>query len=469
MLFKGLLVSQAVVSPPITPRRVIDHERIAWGVMLIAFAIFCVLLTLAVLTAHYFLFQSTTPLQASIRVSRGTVTVTGTDMRGLSVQSRREVVGSSVLATDAQSQAMLFVTDPRDANVTTAIITLRPGSQLNLRQAVRPRFEWSSAQYWINLTGARGSFDIFVPPDLGRDIMVTVQTDNNATMHLSASGRYSMIATAQQVELVNHSGTAVLLLPDETMQPAARGQRVIWNSNDTPIMTAPALVNLLGDTTFSPQNVVDYNAGGTATRTLMWRCNNIQNEFPPSPMGGYNLTVADGRPALHLARGVGAQSHGETLCVQGFGANGLDVSIYNHVSIRVTFKIVGHSLSACGIEGSECPLMVRLQYNPVSGGSPVEWVHGFFAYFNPSVENRLRCDSCTEYHEIVNVGEWYTYESDNFRVGSLPAETPASILNVRFYASGHDYDVYVSELALLVDQAQIPLPLVAPTNAGSGS
>jgi hypothetical protein len=44
---------------------------------------------------------------------------------------------------------------------------------------------------------------------------------------------------------------------------------------------------------------------------------------------------------------------------------------------------------------------------------------------------------------------WYTYDSGNWFNLLPPGKRPVAISNVQFYASGHQYDVYVGEVALL--------------------
>ncbi len=101
--------------------------------------------------------------------------------------------------------------------------------------------------------------------------------------------------------------------------------------------------------------------------------------------------------------------------------------------------------------------MLRMDYIPVNGGDPVSWFHGFYAFVEPNRFLPQSCASCNEQHEQINPNVWYTYESHNLKETFAPERVPQSILNLRFYASGHEYEVYVSEVALLVDQAEIPL------------
>jgi len=100
--------------------------------------------------------------------------------------------------------------------------------------------------------------------------------------------------------------------------------------------------------------------------------------------------------------------------------------------------------------------MLRMEYVPLNGGVET-WIHGFYSRVIPGIDSPMSCDSCRLDHEIVNEGAWYAYDSGNLIALFPPDQRPRSILNFRFYASGHEYDVYVSEVSLLVAQSN-PTP-----------
>jgi hypothetical protein len=99
------------------------------------------------------------------------------------------------------------------------------------------------------------------------------------------------------------------------------------------------------------------------------------------------------------------------------------------------------------VEGSECPLMIRIKYED-QDGEEREWIHGFYsAYTMP--EWPLTCPSCRQDHDRVRSGVWHTFESGNL-ADILPDEVKMHTLKeMRFYASGHAYDVFIDEVSLL--------------------
>lgn len=442
--------------------RRINSQRLAWGVLLTSFVIFCAIVITLIVGIHYFLFQSRVPMRSTVEVARGTATLVGSDLLELAVKSTRDITSSSLVTTDTQSQAAISFYDPQRAGRLVATVTLKNGSALNLSADSRPRFDLSGdTPYWVDFEDAYGEFDVFVPDGLDRPILISFETTLGPAVRLSASGRYSIVAAGAQVQVVNFAGEALLgSAPDmQQNQPVPTGQSAAYQTDTSQFVLSPSRVSLLGDSTFSTENVIDYNATSDQTRTSVWRCNNVQVS-PPS--GEFSLTVEDGRPALRLYRDNDAESHGETRCFQGLGSGtqGLDISKFSRVTLRVTFKVQSQSLSACGLDGSECPLMLAMDYYPPPPANgetpqPVTWYHGFYAFLDPNRVFPPRCSSCNEDHEAINPGTWYTYEKSNFLEAFAQDQRPTSILNMRFYASGHQYDVYVGRVELLVDSAEL--------------
>lgn len=436
-------------------------QRLAWGVMLLAFAVFCVLCIASVIGAYLFLFESTLPMQSVLRVSRGTAVVVGADMIEQGVRTGMELFNSALISTDAISQAALTVYDDLHAGEVVATITLKSGSAFDMKNSSRPRFDWGTQSYWIDLTSIYGDIDVFIPEGLGRAVLVTLRTTQGVSVWLTDAGQYTLTAVGAEVRVTNNGGDAVLLRPERQQSDRVpSGQRVTYQVDTDLFTSAASRVSLIGARTFTPENVADYN-DATALSPYTWRCNSVEND---APEGVYRLMDEDGRRTINFSRNDGALSHGETSCTLAFGTQGLDVSNLTYLGVRASFKINGHSLSTCGSQGSECPLMFRMDYYPVEPtlterNEPqlVSWIHGFFSTFQPELNYPLNCDStgCTQ-HEIVNEDTWYIYESGNLLTQFPPQQRPRAITVVRFYASGHEYDVYVSEIALLADGQEVP-------------
>ena len=101
-----------------------------------------------------------------------------------------------------------------------------------------------------------------------------------------------------------------------------------------------------------------------------------------------------------------------------------------------------------GNVGSECPLTLYIEYTDING-IPRELYRGFYYALDPQFDYyKALCDSCSQDHQQINEKVWYTYKSGNL-FSSIPEDArPAAINSVQFYASGHEYDVFISEIGL---------------------
>ncbi|MBK8025935.1 MAG: hypothetical protein IPK19_32270 [Chloroflexi bacterium] len=440
-----------------------SRQQLAWGVLLISFSVFCVVAALAIVGIHYFIFQSTIPIRAELQVSRATATLIGADLIEQAVRNERSLGTGDVVMTP-QSQAAITFRDSNANNVAVTRVTMKDGASVVTRQFVRPRFDWSTEPYLVVLDDVSGAIDVEVLGHLPRAVLVMLETPAGQRVYLEAPGRYSVVAGGTHLQVVNRGGSARLVTLDQREFPIPASQQGVLSLQDsTQFYYAPALVNALGASTFTTANVLDFNANTDQGNGQVWRCSSLQDS---GPEGRIELIAEDGIPALRLVRGENAESHGESRCIQLYGNDGLDVSMIRHLSVRATFKIVSHSLSLCGIDGSECPLMLRMELSTAGDSEIKHWIHGFFSSINPSLSDfPPQCDTCTERHEMINPERWYTYESENLLPTlELLGKRPESLLNMRFYASGHQYDVLVRNVELQVDQAIIPIT----TNEGQG-
>jgi len=411
---------------------------------------------------NYVVYQSVVPMPSVLVVGRGTVGMTGPDQIEQVVRSQREVFNSAIFSTDNQSQATLSFLDQMHNGRLVAAVTIKRDTTFDLENVSRPRFDISSLSYEIMLQDVSGALDIFIPMELPRSIRLSLNATTGAWVVITAPGQYSVRITTGDIVVDNLDGEAVIIAPDSRAQTIPPGQRGIWNAENETLVVASTYTNLLANSAFEQTNAIDSaSAGGTFRELpLIWGCADQPNDAPP---GNYGIEWLNGRAAMHLYRGGGANSHGETFCVQSYGPPGTpgrDLSEFDFLSLRATFMIRGQSLSACGIAGSECPMMLQLTYMDAFGREQ-NWYRGFYAYSDPTLEYPTSCDSCRQDHDVIHMNTWYTFESENLFNSFSTLERPQSIREVRFYASGHEYDVYVSRVSLLAGRTELPTPTEA--------
>lgn len=450
---------------PEQPNMRTDPHRLAWGVLLMAFAAFCVICAAAGFVMNFFLFQSTVPMLSGLTVSRGSVEVTEpADPVARSVRMPINLTGIAQVSTDSQSQAKLFIRDALADGRLIAVVTLHTNSSLTLRTAARPRFNWSTSSYFVDLRDVSGRFDITVVPDLGRDVLVSLRSTQGVLISLNESGSYIVNTSNTRVQVYNRSGMAVLVPAGSQVGhvvPMA-GQGVVDTETNS-FASKQGFTELLQNGNFAQINP-SVSSGDAQELLTGWVCNNDPNDSPP---GSYRSQMVDGVMMLRLERFGDATTHGRTSCVQTFGQTGLNLPArgFDYLALRATFSIHFQSLNACGIEGSECPLMLRVDYIDQNGQAQ-KWYHGFFAVNDEQLLYPLQCNSCRQAHEFINPKTWYTFDSANLFALLPPDQRPVEIVAVWFYASGHQFDVQVSEIALLGGQVS---PETAAPAGGTGT
>ncbi|PJF32450.1 MAG: hypothetical protein CUN52_01520 [Phototrophicales bacterium] len=430
----------------------IDPIRLSWGILLTAFAIFCTICIASVLLGHFFFFQSSVSLDTTLYVGKGTVSIRVGNDRELAESRFRNLSSETTIRTDSTdlwSQATINFKDPNYEQL-IATVSIKGNTTVRLEDAVRPRFNWTVSDYVITLSDVTGEIDILIADGLNRKIVVTILTPNGVEIRLLQSGRYVIDASLSEVSITNRKGQAVIIAPDRTGESVGQGERVsIWGEETTKSLSrTSAPLELLENSTLD--TLIPYQDGNAQIINdppFGWTCTN--GPANNLPRGNYYQDIApDGRASLHLKRLNGATSNGYTRCSQTF-LQGLDVTQYDYLALQAVLYINYQSLSGCGVEASECPLMLYVDYTDDDGVNR-RWFHGVYARPLPSSSSWKRiCDDCVQEHILIYEKTWYIYNSGNWLNLFVEDRRPAKINAIHFYAEGHEYDVFVDEVAIL--------------------
>ena len=432
----------------------LNLQRIAWAVMLGAFFTFCGVCALTVYGTYSFLFQSTVPMTAIAQASRGSIGITGADLREDVERGTRALsLSNLVRPNDQDSQGVILIQDPyREESPFVASVTMIGDSTASLRTALRPRFDWSNpfnqdgADYVIEFARLRGDFEVTIADDLPLDLALDLFTDRRVRVRLSEAGWYSIEADGSSVTVASHGGTALIYGPDSSIgYSVTAGSGSVYTVDTDVIRALPREVQLLQNSQLAPSDT-----GGTPF-PASWVCSSSPDVIT-EPRGDFSAERLDGREVLRIIRS-GTQSPAQTGCFQGLpeGQMWQDVSAYEGLSIRTSFYLNYQSLPLCGIEGSECPLMLRLDYINAAGEDSF-LVYGFYT-MPAAPEQRFpqTCANCIREHIRVQEKTWYSFDSGNILAGFLADQRPVSITQLRFYAGGHEYDVRVSRMELIAE------------------
>lgn len=428
--------------------------------MLGSFMIFCVFCAVTTIGLQFFLFQSSVSLNTVFQPGRGTPGVRDGNSAERTVRSVQDLDSGAFVRTDMTddtSQATILFSDTDNDTELIASVTLKGDTSLLLDSATRPRFSWSVPNYDIELTEVDGEIEVVVEEDLPHSLRMNIWTVTGTRIIIEEAGLYVIAVSEAQTQVINHNGGDMIIIPvnSDIGRSLSLGNQAMLTPNSTELTITPNLINLI---TNSDLHVLASEDGNSAQQPPTgWGCSHVSDEAN-APLGYYSRSAtSDGRQAFHITRGEGATSHGETSCEKFIGADGGGVvSDYNHLEIRATLYIQQQSVSACGEQGSECPLMLQVNYIGEDGVART-WRHGIYA--EPSTIYPLRCDTCIDNHIRIYEDAWYTYESGNLfailGLANQPEARPREITSVRIYASGHQYDVFVSQVSLLAGNVDL--------------
>lgn len=410
-----------------------NPERLAWRVLLASFIVFQLLCGSVIYLAQWFLFRSTVDMGLDLAAARGTVILTHPNTEeAIAVADRRsDLEQGTIIHTDSTSQALLTFVDPNTGQPVASLVLFRD-SEITLNLAKAPRFGLNRAPYRIQVSSMSGSSDVLILGNDHRGVQLDIVSPQ-ATAQMTDSGKYSIDISEQDTQVTTYSGLAL----------------VIENGTDRKVVLANDERTVIGDgekpAILEAEQSILTNGDFSSLIETGW--NSYNDREPP---GAVQNVIFDRRPAVMIDR---AQQnwpdeilgHGETGLVQFLD---VDVSDYSYLEIRATFYVDEQSLSTCGIAGSECPMMIRMKYLDPEG-QPQVFIHGFYATYDPGLDYPTICLSCRTDHERINLKSWFTYESGNL-ITQAPTQRPVHITELSFYASGHAYKVYVSEIELLV-------------------
>jgi hypothetical protein len=415
------------------------RQRLAWIILAGSF-ICCALLSVAIpLAASAFVQNATQPLNISVQANQGTVGIeeeNGPRRAVLVGEPAQPLNPVASIRTDTTASALMTVVPPNQAE---PLVTLQVSgnSTVQLNEATAPRFGLSGQSHRMNVDLQAGRVRLDIPPFNQRATELTVTTPQGGAIDLRDPGRYMLE--------VNDDATQVTVQSEGTASVTAQGQVLTLG----PGQRAEIPADSPPQGPFDPARDLIRN-GDFGQALDNWALFSWQVELPDQPQGETSIQSNGGDPLLRFEReGVG---HADVRVTQSINQ---DVSDYESLRLSSTLRIVNHSLGVCGVQGSECPLFIIVNYIDDSGVSRV-WQHGFFA--QGTVDDNLTPDACISCavvqrrHERVPLGQLYFYDVDLIQeLASQGALPPRVIESITLVASGHSFISEVADIALIVE------------------
>lgn len=408
-----------------------SRERLAWAILLTAFAIFCALAVGIPLSIRWYIHNATRPQLATLTGTLGTTLVidpAAPNPFAVAEGARRPDVREGYrVETDTGSSAVMRLFDESS-------ITIFPNSELLVERMRSPRFRRSPLPNEVVIRVARGSVRVNVAPPGTRPLRLVVYTPH-ATVELLEEGSYSFEVTNNMTQVSVRAGQAHVtgsVGPTILLPAGRRSQILLGQEASAPLPVAQNLV-VNGDfrTAISAAPITQ---GPLAEG---WVVYNDQGGDGGTVDGTAEIVVDEGRRAVRFYRTGSQNNHGETGIRQSLNKY---ISDYETLKLRLDVKLKYQSLSGGGQLNSEFPLMVRINYKDVYGNDN-HWVRGFYyqndaGFFINETGQRIPRDT------------WFPVEVPDLKA---QLRDPMMITSIQIYASGWDYESLVSEIGLIAE------------------
>ncbi|MBE7474836.1 MAG: FecR domain-containing protein [Anaerolineales bacterium] len=400
-------------------------ERTAWIILLTAFGIFCLLSLLIPASIRWYIINATDTFSTEVTSVRGTVVI-GNPAAGLSSSltdgNTTTAEENFIISTDTTSQAILTFSDDSS-------LTMYSDTTIVLRETRTPRFGWSPNPTQILIEVQKGR--VRATSSLSRTALNFDLSTPQARIELN-EGSFSIETNETETQVTTRLGQANVM-SDGSVVMLKQGERALVSENQAPSPPLPAAQNLLKDSDFSPASLNNswetyernFSEGGvlTTAQVVTFQDRSVL------------ALRSEGQDNVHTEVGVSQQVN-------------KDVRDFQSLRIFAEVRLVRQSLPGGGQQGSEFPIMLRLDYKDADNNDR-QWYHGF--YYSPKPDNYILYDEPFNSSERIARFIWYPYESDNLLTSLGPAK-PVFVKSITIYASGWIYEAMVANVSLLAQE-----------------
>ena len=407
------------------------YERVgrqAWIILWLAFFAFLVIIIGGPLGLNWYIHNATRPMAVRVEPVTGATLILPEDNGDpIAVVDVQYIGEGDRVRTDQDARANLSIFDSPSDPESLASVQLRTNTEVELLTARRPRFQRSQLprQLAISLLSGRARVTSGAQDDRPLEVHITTP---QALIKVS-SGSAAIAVTNELTEVTARSGQVSVIAQGREVV-LNKGRRATVAFGEPPSDPQPADTNLVKNGDFSQP------------LETAWRVESIVDarDLSNVTFGSVSIVNAGGRNVAYFQRdsqGEDANLHSETAIIQDINADVIDA---DSLIFRFDVRLISQSLPGGGIQSSEFPMMVRIDFIDVNG-NPQFWTHGF--YMVDPVENWPLRDG-----EKIPGLVWYAYESPDF----MKSETfprPAKVVSIRVYASGHNYRSQAADIELI--------------------
>lgn len=411
-----------------------NPERLAWIVLLVSFAIFCILAITTPLGLNYTLryasIQQDAQLSAITRTTGKVLLYPNNRAEPILVRDDRIVVreGMRIVSLDGAAQGTLeFVSDVNQKVLGS--LQIYSDTDIEIDKIRRPLFSSSEEPYSVVLKMLSGQVRVLSNSDEDRPLRIDLLTPQGKTR--MQNGSYQIAVDASKTEVQVRIGQAEITIDDQPPSLVNQGQTTQIAAGQRIDVPADAGQNWIINGSFKPP-VNDAWLAGPAENVV----------FP----GEVSYVEGDGRQVAYFSQ-VNADGHSDIGITQMISR---DVQAVDSLVLQMDVKILLQSLPGAGQQASEYPIRAEISFTDVYG-KEIKWGYGFY-YRELEQGDPFPMPTDNESGKVIRVqqGEWFSFESEDLiQLWKNRGTPPARINTIRIYASGHNYLSMVSEVYLL--------------------
>lgn len=382
--------------------------RLAWRVTLGAFLLLAALVTGIPVARNWYVNAAIEPRGAFTTPIDGVVFLRrqGTG-DWLAARPDEKIVPGDVIRTAQNARAFVTLFDQ-------STVLLYPSSTLRVLRAEEGRFRRQKRSVVLELSQGRARLG--VAPAADPAVAFFQLRTPQAEVHLG-EGSYSADVSKEGTQVSARFGEATAHTAQGSAQ-ARGGQRLVAPTGGPPSGAQPLRRDLVSNGLFAERE-------GALPSSWQARVHSDQ-----APEGSVSLNAQPGAVTFRR-QGTG---HAETAIYQILDA---DLWDFERVVLSAEIRILDHSLSGGGWQGTEYPLMLKVTYRDNEGGI-IPWYRGYYRFNRDN--NPVR--SGVGFGEQVASSDWQQIQIDLL----AQAPRPWRLQRVEVVAEGWDYESAIREL-----------------------
>lgn len=410
------------------------RQKLAWVVLLTSLSICLGLVVVLPIGVNWVIQHTTRTMDVTVQANQGTVGIMQSDNESAAIFAGDPAYelnpGGSIITNAADTALILVETRPNGELVSR--IQVYGNSVVELNEANTPRFNSSSEPSELGLQLNSGRMLLAVPEQESRPIIVTIESPHGIVT-VNEAGQYSVSTTNTETQIAVLQGKALANENNSEIELESDTRAVLYTDG---VIEGPL---------DAERNLI---INGDFNRDLEeWVVLGSNIEIADQPNVEIKIEGDGDEPSVKFVRtGIGHADAGLRQIINQ------DVTDYTSLVLAMSMQVGEQSLGVCGEQGSECPLIVRIEYVDANGVNQT-WQQGYYAVGEVGSTTPDVCVACPpplNEHERIPYQQLVFFESENLieKMSQLGIP-PRQIKSITLIASGHTFNTEVVDVALM--------------------